>query len=306
MSKWNMRGRISEVVSWRIPMLLVLLGLALVVASGSMEAQDEVVDGVVIYDKLCAACHGKSGDGRGRAARYVFPHPRNLRHDQFRLVSTLSRKPSRDDIRGVLEDGVPGTSMQSWKTLGAEKLDALVNRVLQLREEGAVERIDREIQQAGNFDSEQAMQVRNEYVRRAMMAGPQWKGVPDTTVDAALIGRGEKIYRQQKCNSCHGERGRGSVGMDLVDQRGDPTWATDLISDPLHGGSDRASIARRIHLGMPGSAMPSSENLAEADLQALVAYCMSLAVPPARSTTNYQRRARAIGYFPVKNNRKSP
>ena len=100
----------------------------------------------------------------------------------------------------------------------------------------------------------------------------------------------------------------GSVisGMDLVDQAGDASWATDLQSDPLHGGTESLDIARRIYLGMPGSAMPSSRNLDEAEVAALVAYCKSLSAEPKRYLTNHQRRERAIGRIQVEKRRKSP
>jgi len=269
-------------------------------------AQEDTTDGAALYEKLCASCHGKTGDGRGRASRYVFPKPRDLRHDPFRLVSTLSRNPSRNDIYRVLEKGIPGSSMQSWETLGDKKLELLVQRVMQLRTDGAVERIVKELQEEGEISEEESNRVIDEYVNRVTRAGESWDGVGSVTLSDDLIDRGGQVYIRQQCNSCHGLDGRGSPGMDLVDLRGDATWATDLVRGRLHGGSGASDVARRIFLGMPGSAMPSSGTLGGDELASLVAYCLSLSAEPKDDLTNHQRRERAIGRIQGQKDRKSP
>ena len=269
-------------------------------------AQEDTTDGAALYEKLCASCHGKTGDGRGRASRYVFPKPRDLRHDPFRLVSTLSRNPSRNDIYRVLEKGIPGSSMQSWETLGDKKLELLVQRVIQLRTDGAVERIVKELQEEGELSEEESNRVIDEYVNRVTRAGESWDGLGTVTLSDELIGRGSKVYIRQQCGSCHGVEGRGSPGMDLVDLGGDATWATDLVRGRLHGGTGAKDIARRIFLGMPGSAMPSSGTLGRDDLASLVAYCLSISAQPKDDLTNHQRRERAIGRIQGQKVRKSP
>lgn len=269
-------------------------------------AQENVDEGTALYEKLCASCHGKTGDGRGRASRYLFPKARNLRHDQFRLVSTISRNPSRGDINRVLEQGIPGSSMQSWKSLGDEKLLLLTERVLQIRTEGAVQRIMEELQEAGDVSNDEATRLIDDYVNRVTRAGEPWEGVGRVTRSNELIVRGGQIYVRLQCGSCHGKDGRGSPGMDLVDLRGDATWATDLVRGRMHGGSESNDIARRIFLGMPGSAMPSSRTLGRDELASLVAYCLSLSAEPKDELTNHQRRERAIGRIQGQKVRKSP
>lgn len=268
-------------------------------------AQDSSSEGVVLYEKLCANCHGKTGDGRGRASRYLFPRPRDLRHDQFRLVSTLSRNPSRNDIYRVLEKGIPGSSMQNWETLGNDKLELLVSRVMELRTAGAVERIVKELKE-GDASKEESSRLIDAYVTRVTRAGDSWDGLDSVSLNDELIDRGRQVYIRQQCGSCHGVDGRGSSGMDLVDLRGDATWATDLVRGRLHGGAGAQDIARRIVLGMPGSAMPSSGTLGRDDLGALVAYCLSLSAQPKDDLTNHQRRERAIGRIQGEKDRKSP
>jgi mono/diheme cytochrome c family protein len=195
--------------------------------------------------------------------------------------------------------------MQSWETLGDEKLQLLVQRVMELRTEGAVERIVKELQE-GNASKEESNGLIDEYVKRVTRTGEPWDGLGGVTLSAEEIERGSQVYIRQKCGSCHGAEGRGSPGMDLVDLRGDATWATDLVRGRLHGGSGAKDIARRIFLGMPGSAMPSSGMLGREDLASLVAYCLSLSAQPKDDLTNHQRRERAIGRIQGQKVRKSP
>jgi mono/diheme cytochrome c family protein len=292
----------------RRQLLAALVGLALVLSwsAGGLSAQQDQIDGAALFEKTCANCHGKNGNGRGIASRYVFPRPRNLRGDSFRLVSTISGKPSAEDIYRTIEKGVPGTSMQSWEDLGKAKILALVDRVRTIRREGALERIKLELEEEGNIPPELAGQLTEDYLQRVLVAGPPWQGLAAIPADESAIMRGRAVYTTQKCGSCHGVDGRGSAGMDLVDQNGDPTWATDLVRGAFHGGEDAENIATRVFLGMPGSAMPSSSNLSEADLGALVAYCLSISARPKAQLTNHQRRERAIGRSPAENNSKSP
>ena len=84
--------------------------------------------------------------------------------------------------------------------------------------------------------------------------------------------------------------------MDLIDDKGRASWATDLRFDPLKGPADAAALARRILLGMPGSSMPSSGKLDEQDLIDLVRFCQSLSSTRKFELTNYQRARRAEGF----------
>src|SRR5262245_45890075 len=47
-----------------------------------------------LYSNHCAQCHGDKGGGDGLAARFLYPKPRNFRDGRFRVVTTVSLKPS--------------------------------------------------------------------------------------------------------------------------------------------------------------------------------------------------------------------
>ena len=56
-----------------------------------------VEHGLRLFAKHCALCHGDRGDGRGSAAEYLFPAPRDFTSGQFLLVSTPSGAPNDAD-----------------------------------------------------------------------------------------------------------------------------------------------------------------------------------------------------------------
>jgi mono/diheme cytochrome c family protein len=75
-----------------------------------------------LYRQHCAACHGEDGQGDGRAARFLFPRPRNLQQDRYRLVSSVNGMPTLEDIQRVIQFGIPGTAMRPFPDATREQL----------------------------------------------------------------------------------------------------------------------------------------------------------------------------------------
>ena len=94
-----------------------------------------------LYRKHCAECHGVTGDGAGPTAALLNPYPRDFRLGKFKFKSTPQRRPPTDgDLRQVLEHGIPGTAMPSFKKLSDEEIDALVDYVKYLSIRGNFEK----------------------------------------------------------------------------------------------------------------------------------------------------------------------
>jgi mono/diheme cytochrome c family protein len=104
-------------------------------------ADDGAPDASAVYLRHCAACHGANGNGDGPASRHLYPRPRDLRHDRFRLVSTVNAMPSRADVERVIQQGIPGTAMPSFAGLPADVRQELAEQVERFRHDGARERI---------------------------------------------------------------------------------------------------------------------------------------------------------------------
>ena len=109
--------------------------------SANSVSSDE--DGIAIglYREHCVHCHGVSGDGMGPTAGVLNPYPRDFRMGVFKYKSTdLPAPPTRDDLMAILDHGIPGTGMPSFKLLPDEDKQALIDYVIYLSARGMVER----------------------------------------------------------------------------------------------------------------------------------------------------------------------
>ncbi len=94
-----------------------------------------------LYREHCVHCHGVTGDGLGPTAAFLNPYPRDYRLGVFKFKSTPKGfKPTHDDLRRVLIEGIPGTAMPSFKLLTDDELEALVHYVRYLSLRGETER----------------------------------------------------------------------------------------------------------------------------------------------------------------------
>lgn len=94
-----------------------------------------------LYREHCAHCHGVTGDGKGPTAPFLNPYPRDYRMGIFKFKSTpRGSRPTHDDLRRIVVDGIPGTSMPSFRLLKEEEIESLVDYVRYLSIRGEVER----------------------------------------------------------------------------------------------------------------------------------------------------------------------
>ena len=71
-----------------------------------------------LYRRHCLHCHGVSGAGDGPTARSSIPRPRDYRKGLFKFTSTRTgAKPTRDDLRKTIRNGLHGTSMPAFEAL---------------------------------------------------------------------------------------------------------------------------------------------------------------------------------------------
>jgi len=256
-----------------------------------------------MYRTYCATCHGEDGDATGDAARFVFPKPRDFRSSAFRWVSSKNLVADKVDVIQSISRGIPGTSMQAWKSLGEEKLSQLADLVIQFRNAGARDKV-RELLLLDGFHEKNSEELNTEgkvlyeeVIRektvssglRAITLPP----VPDAQAKES-VETGSQLFKKLSCTKCHGERGQGSFKMDLFDDRGYPTFATDFRRDPIKSADDE-TMARVILFGLPGTSMPSSK-ISLTEVRDLISYIRSLAIREPHYLTNIQRYYRAIGF----------
>lgn len=107
----------------------------------------------------------------------------------------------------------------------------------------------------------------------AVLVGGMWL-LGATTVgaqDAKMIEAGKKVYEAQKCSACHMIAGKGNK-MFPLDGVGAKLSVADMKKWFTHTAEMEAALPKK-----PPMKMSSKKyNLKDADLDALVAYMMSL------------------------------
>jgi mono/diheme cytochrome c family protein len=218
-------------------------------ASGSVESDAENVHRG-LYTEHCVICHGISGSGAGPASMYQWPYPRDFRAGVFKWKSTQrDAKPTRDDLRRLLENGIPGTPMPSFMTVTPSDREALIDYLIYLSIRGEVERqlLALAIDDLGYEDTpppdelrlrvstaedEQAEPTEGELAVDEILQGvagewvhPLASPVPPEPIPHAAdelhasIARGAKLFSGQiaNCVGCHGPEGKGGMPLNDLD-----------------------------------------------------------------------------------------
>ena len=96
-------------------------------------------EGERLFQSNCAFCHAADGTGKGWIGRFLDAHPRDLT-DRRALAGR-----TRDDLRRVIREGLPGTTMSAWRdVLDGRQIEAIIDyiaRVFQPIPEGPAPRV---------------------------------------------------------------------------------------------------------------------------------------------------------------------
>ncbi len=244
--------------------------------------------GRALYLRNCAACHGENGDGKGIAAAFLFPKPRDF-GSQFRIVSSTNRMPSREDISGVLLRGMPGSAMPPWAHLSQADRDLLVEEVLRLRREGLKQLFVRQWIEDGEDPADIDENEKAEFVEVRMTPGDPLKTPAFGQPDAASIAAGKETFFKLGCHGCHGKEGKGDGQQEMVNAEGLPTSPRDYTLGIFKGSPDPASLYLRMALGMPGGGMPSTSQATPEQVVELMHYIRSLSTEQQREAAVLKR-----------------
>ncbi len=90
-------------------------------------AQALLDEGQAAYKLYCVGCHGADGDGKGEAARFLRPSPRNFQIANYKFSTTRSGQlPTDEDLTRSIREGLKGSAMPSWDLLPDRTAAALV------------------------------------------------------------------------------------------------------------------------------------------------------------------------------------
>lgn len=263
--------------------------------------QDKVEDdktaldpGRQLYARHCAACHGEQGNGRGAAAAYLFPRPRDIRAGRFRLVSTSNNVPTPEDLHAVLLRGMPGSSMPPWGHLSQQERDAIVGEVMRLRKEGAREYYIKVLKEQDELTDEEIAEDDTqteiqEYVDESSTPGES-SALPEVGEPTPeVLNDAKQVYATAGCQQCHGREGKGDGVQKMIDEEQLPTAPRDFTVGIFKGNPDPASMYRRIAYGMPGTPMPGSRQLTPQQMMGLAHYVRSMSTEKQRQAAVLNR-----------------
>jgi cytochrome c oxidase cbb3-type subunit 2 len=233
---------------------LCLLGLTSA-AAAERPAPDPAA-GRAAYDQYCARCHGLTGSGDGVDAKRFYPRPRDLKLGVYKFRSTASGTPPTDeDLFQTLAQGLPGSNMPDWQFLSEATRWQLVHYLKSL---------------SPVFEATPS---------QPLALPPD----PGAGHDRA---RGQALYQELGCATCHGAQGRanGRSAAGLVDDWGMKIRPADLTQGwAYRGGATPKDILTRLMAGIDGAGMPSyAEAITPVEDAWHLAYYVASLQEPAR------------------------
>jgi len=231
-----------------------------------------------LFREHCAHCHGVTGDGLGPTAPFLNPYPRDYRKGTFKFKSTSKGgRPTNSDLKRILTNGIPGTSMPSFKLLPDVEIEALIDYVKYLSIRGEVERrlvddMALELDEGERLPTDGEFLVEDvlaEVTQRWLNTGtmiPDISPRPDWDEEETIVSikKGRDLFYGAiaNCVKCHGESQLGDGQTDDYDDWAkdfvdltkitDPDERADLISQYVsHGGlTPRNIIPRDLRQGI--------------------------------------------------------
>ena len=217
-----------------------VLDFKMVEMSAGPVSSDRLGQARGLYREHCVHCHGISGDGLGPTAAFLNPYPRDYRMGTFKFKSTPKGiRPTHDDLKRILINGIPGTAMPSFRLLADDELESLVHYVKYLSVRGEVERrlvddLALELEEGDLLEStpdylvdDVLANVAGRWLQAESMVPtipepPQWS----EEERQVAIARGRDLFygKTAECIKCHGESQLGDGQQTDYDD-----WAKDFF-----------------------------------------------------------------------------
>jgi mono/diheme cytochrome c family protein len=210
----------------------------------SITDRDQLVEGgYALYRRHCLHCHGVSGDGNGPTAAFLWPRPRDFRKGIFKFTSSKApNKPTREDLRRTLLQGVPNTAMPSFEALMTpQEIEQVLDFAIFLSMRGEAElSLDDQatLVEEAEADTYFTPEVKQGVVDTIFEA---WRGADTDVLDPPVarvastpesLARGRALFLGQtkeklECAGCHGPKADGTG----------PSWIDAKTFDHLVFGS---------------------------------------------------------------------
>jgi mono/diheme cytochrome c family protein len=207
--------------------------------------------GETVYKHMCVFCHGKDGNGGGKAMAYLYPWPRDFRKGVFKHRSTPTGSlPLDEDIYQTIVRGVPGTSMPAWgDALTEDETRSVVQYIKRFSKRFAEEKL----------------------------ADPVViQSVPPTTPED--IKKGKDLFNELRCSRCHGTdlKGGGPLSDELYDIWDHRVFIYDLTNPNTYKfGFSKKDLFLTLTTGLDGTPMAAYDKLNDEQRWALAAFVRS-------------------------------
>ena len=219
--------------------------------------ESALLPGLMVYQRNCVMCHGKSGDGRGEMGLTVQPRPRDFRKGLFKFRSTPDGfLPRAEDLKRTIRHGLSGTAMPTFEKLPERDVQNVIEYI---------KTFSPRWQKAENFSA--PIEVPRP---------PAW--FANAGQLKVRIEKGKVLFTTA-CASCHGERGdgKGPAATQLEDSSGQPCIPGDLRQRTLRCGPEKTDLYRVLSTGLSGTPMPSfAEAFTPEQRWEIIAYVKSL------------------------------
>jgi mono/diheme cytochrome c family protein len=243
-------------------------------AAGSVRS-DEQGQAHGLYREHCAHCHGISGDGRGPTAAFLDPYPRDYRRGLFKFKSTeRTSPPTTADLMHILDDGIPGTAMPSFRLLPTDAKESLVEYVKYLSMRGEMETalvaycVDEGLDENEHVDTSRQLLIEellvpvaerwtaavDQVIRPDPEIAPRMDRSPDAMAESIVKGRDLFYGKRANCFTCHGDTALGD-GQTDYDDWNKPVWQfqqdqPEVDVESLGVLAPRKSIPRNLRQGI--------------------------------------------------------
>ncbi|MDF1666063.1 MAG: c-type cytochrome, partial [Planctomycetota bacterium] len=244
------------------------------------EPSEAAKSGQKVYEQYCIGCHGVSGSGDGVAAAFLDPKPRNFNTGVFKFTSSVQGTlPTHEDLMKTVTEGLPGSSMPSFRLLPEAERKNVVEFILHLTRNVRYFKVLNAIVTDAIISADEEDPFTKEVLKEALdddadiLIVQEAKAMfpqtvePELDSDSLVAGR---LTFLKSCKSCHGEAGQGQTMRDpdgkvQLDDFKEPSRPRDLTTGIFRHGTDSRSIWYRIKRGLDGAIMPTTGSASSDD-----------------------------------------
>ena len=248
----------TTIGDWREGFMPTKFTNAIPSLSSPATEQSILETGERVYEAHCRGCHGVRGDGKGSAAIFLEPKPRDFTRGIFKFHSTPGQNalPTDSDLFATISHGLWGTAMPPWYSLPQHERLAVIQFIKTFSDRWEHEKV-----------------------------GKSLPVPPEPPITASALNEGASLFHTY-CMICHGNEGKGDgvLAGQLNDAWGQPIQPANFhlgagIKGGVKLGHDSRHLFLTIMTGVGGDPMPAfRQQLTPEEIWKITHYIQSLRI----------------------------